>query len=148
MRKRRWGRKSRRSPTEEIGGREKTLPSPPTPHPPLNGCWDPSAHDHLNNSKTSKGRKNKRWKEPAYLSFPIVYLLHGKLTFTSPVTGSALGSTARPVWLWAQLPSPSPGFMSRLWGGLSKGFQLTSHFGDTMPLLSEPPLLLFFLSLP
>ena len=62
--------------------------------------------------------KKQPWKEPAYLSFPIVYLFHGKLIFTSPVTGSSLGSTARPVWLWPQLPSPSLGFMTWLWGGL------------------------------
>lgn len=32
--------------------------------------------------------KIKEWKKPAYLSFPIVYLFHGKLIFTSPFPGS------------------------------------------------------------
>lgn len=68
--------------------------------------------------KNSQRRKKSKWKEPAYLSFPIVYLFHGKLIFSSRVTGSSLDWTARPVWLWPPLPSPSPRFMARLWGGL------------------------------
>lgn len=109
----------------------------PLSHPPHERCCDPSPHDswlvillapafvYFNNSENSKGwKKKKRWKESTYLSFPIVYLFHGKLIFTSPVTGSSLGSTARPVWLSPQLPSPSLGFMTWLWGGL---LRLSTH---------------------
>lgn len=39
-------------------------------------------------------KKRSEWKEPAYLSCPIVYLFHGELIFTSPVTGSSPGRTA------------------------------------------------------
>ncbi len=91
--------------------------------------------------------KKEGWKEPAYLSFPIVYVFHGKLIFTSPVTGSSLGSTARPVWLWPRLPSPSLGFMTRLWGGL---LRLSTHksfqWYNTAFVLTT--FVVFFLSLP
>lgn len=99
--------------------------------------------------------KKERWKEPAYLSFPIVYLFHGKLIFTSPFPGSSLDSTARPVWLLPRLPSPSLGFMTWLWGGLLKfsthksfqwynaAFVLTTFVAF---LLSLPPLTLSFFS--
>lgn len=108
------------SGSEKEGGGKKSL----SLTLPLECFWDPSLHDsrlvillHLSSVitlKIARDEKKERWKEPAYLSFPIVYLFHGKLTFTSPVTGSSLGSTARAVWLWPRLPSPSLGFMTWL----------------------------------
>lgn len=103
----------KRAASQTCNVERKESNSPLSPHgPPLPHGRDPSPHDSrpvfllaaafvcFNNSKNSKSK----WKEPAYLSFPIVYLFHGKLILRSPVTGSSLGSTARPAWLWARLP--------------------------------------------
>lgn len=137
------------SQTQRGKGR-KIIPLSLSLPPPLRHGRDPSPHDSRpvfllaaafvcsNNSKSSKRRKKKKskWKEPAYLSFPIVYLFHGKLIFTSPVTGSSLGSTARPVWLWPPLPSLS---RQSLWPDSGEdcwAFQLASHSDDTIPPLS------------
>lgn len=66
--------------------------------------------------------KKEQWKEAAYLSFPIIYLFHGKLIFTSPVTESSLGSTARPVRLWPPLPNPVSGLYDLALGRTFKSF--------------------------
>lgn len=90
------------------------------------------------------------------MSFPIVYLFHGKLIFTSPVTGSSLGSTARPVWLWPRLPSPVSGLYDLALGRTFKAFNsqvismiqycfCPNHLCCFLPL-PLPPLTLSFFS--
>lgn len=83
--------------------------------------------------------EKERWKEPAYLSFPIVYLFHSKFIFT-------MGLTARPVWLRPLLPNPVYGLYALALGRTFKAFN--SQVISMIQYCICPDHLCCFLSLP
>lgn len=79
--------------------------------------------------------KKEQWKETAYLSFPIVYLFHGELIFTSPFPGSFPDSTARACLALDSAAKPVSGLYDLALGRTFKVFNST-RFNDTILLLS------------